>query len=420
MISVITPAHKVSIDIWKQTVDSMSAQTYQGPYEWVICPNGKALKSSLPDYVEQARNVRIVPFKEETHGSIGLIKNFAFSQGKGDILVELDWDDILMPTALEEVAKAFDEGADFCSSNAFYFVGDFKKSQRFNSAYGWRWRPFTYNGHELDEILSFPVSAGSILSIHNAPDHLRAWKRATYEQLGGHDVSLPVADDHDLMIRTYLAGCRMVHLDRCLYGYRNDPGNTVNSSRNAEIQQFNHANYRKYLEPVALKFAKDSSLLALDLGAGFNHQPGYASVDAVAPADFVCDLNERWPFEDNSVGVIRAHDILEHLTDKQHAVSEIHRVLAHGGFILSFTPSALGQGGWQDPTHKSAWVKNSWLYYTKSQFMQYIRNNDIRFLTHCLCEEHPSPWHKEMGIPYVTFEGQAIKPGGARLPGLME
>lgn len=37
---------------------------------------------------------------------------------------------------------------------------------------------------------------------------------------GGHDASLPVTDDHDLLCRTYLAGVKFVHPPRCLYFYR--------------------------------------------------------------------------------------------------------------------------------------------------------------------------------------------------------
>ena len=102
-----------------------------------------------------------------------------------------------------------------------------------------------------------------------------------------------------------------------------------------------------------------------------------------------------------------------------HAVmTEIHRILAPGGFPLSFTPSAPGQGGWQDPTHVSAWVRNSFYYYTDAAFAQYIGNRFVRFLTHCLVEEYPTDWHTQHGILYVTFEGQALK-GDLRLPGRM-
>ena len=47
-------------------------------------------------------------------GGIGAIKLWSFMQGTGDYLAELDHDDLLAPTAVEEIEKAFKEtGADF-------------------------------------------------------------------------------------------------------------------------------------------------------------------------------------------------------------------------------------------------------------------------------------------------------------------
>jgi SAM-dependent methyltransferase len=228
---------------------------------------------------------------------------------------------------------------------------------------------------------------------------------------------MPEADDHELILRTWLAGAKMVHLDHCLYLYRAE-NNTWLSERNAEIQQMTQRNYRRHLEPVALKWARDNDLLALDLCGGINPRAGFASVDVLPSADIRHDLNVfPWPFADGSVGVVRACDALEHLRDKHRVMTEIHRVLAPGGFLLSFTPSALGQGGCQDPTHVSGWVRNSFYYYTDAQFAQYIHNHSVRFLTHCLVEEYPTDWHKQHGILYVTFEGQALKGDGSRLPG---
>jgi hypothetical protein len=61
------------------------------------------------------------------------------------------------------------------------------------------------------------------------------------------------------------------------------------------------------------------------------------------------------------------------------------------------------------------------MYYTQAQFHRFLFGVDkeVRFLSHCLVEEYPTDWHKDLGILYVTFEGQALK-GSFRPPGLIE
>lgn len=41
-----------------------------------------------------------------------------------------------------------------------------------------------------------------------------------------------------------------------------------------------------------------------------NAAPGFKTVDIVEPADVISDLNEAWPFPDNSVGALNAFDVV--------------------------------------------------------------------------------------------------------------
>lgn len=91
---------------------------------------------------------------------------------------------------------------------------------------------------------------------------------------------------------------------------------------------------------------------------------GYICVDIVN-ADVIADLNDRWPFEDNSIEYIRAYDALEHLKDPIHTMNEAYRVLKEGGVFEIFVPSTDGRGAWQDPSHISYYNQNSFWYYCK-------------------------------------------------------
>ena len=75
---------------------------------------------------------------------------------------------------------------------------------------------------------------------------------------------------------------------------------------------------------------------------------------------------------DNSVGVIRAVDFLEHVPDKIAIFNELHRLLAHGGMLLSLTPSTDGRGAFQDPTHVAFYNENSFWYFTDANYANFV------------------------------------------------
>ena len=109
--------------------------------------------------------------------------------------------------------------------------------------------------------------------------------------------------------------------------------------------------------------------MRLNLGSGYKYIPGYVNIDIrkeVKP-DMVVDISQiGLPFKSNTAEEVRAFDFLEHipLGRTVFVMEEIYRVLLCGGRFESFTPDAeKGQGAFQDPTHLSFWVENSWLYY---------------------------------------------------------
>lgn len=96
---------------------------------------------------------------------------------------------------------------------------------------------------------------------------------------------------------------------------------------------------------------------------------GWINVDieAFEGVDVTCDLEQSWPWEDDSVDYIRAFDIVEHLHDSIHTMNEAWRVLRHGGVFEMMVPSTDGRGAFQDPTHVSFWNQNSFMYYSRAK-----------------------------------------------------
>lgn len=406
--SVVIPTHDPRY--LRDAVDSVSAQTVDD-IEILIVPNGHGVGSVRHMGEWEDKRVRVVehPSGADGTGSIGKLKRFAFWQATGDVLVELDHDDLLMPHCLERIGAAVTKGADFVYSNFAEFHDHSWKPNTYGDGFGWKYRPLKAMGHDLVETIAFDPTPAALGRVWWAPNHVRAWTRSGYEKSGGHNAHLGVCDDHDLVVRSYLAGLEFHRVDECLYLYRVRDGQT-SKERNAEIQRLTQKIYADRIEALVLEWARREGLPCYDLGGGHNSPDGWTPVDISGAAALRADLRQRWPWEESTVGAFRAYDFLEHLPNKQHTVDEIFRCLAPGGWLLSLTPSALGQGGFMDPTHVSHWVKNSWLYYTDRQWAKYI-GTSVRFQNQRLVSDFPSDWHREENIPYITFDGVALKPG---------
>ena len=364
-VSIFTPSHnpKYLFSLYQSIKD-------QGFYEWVILLNNTSW--DIPTEIREDFRVRIHRTPSTGDSYVGTLKRLCCEECKGDILLEVDHDDLLIDGAIQEVSKAFENNPDvgFVYSNTVNFRDQFQKSERFAEGHGWEYKPFKYKSYQLEEFKAFPPTPESVSRIWYAPNHLRAWRKDVYNQVGGH-ADMRVLDDLELMCRTYLV-TKFHHIDRALYLYRIDSGNTW-LKYNEEIQNNVYRIYDEYIERMILRLYGRK----IDLGARFNHDPIYESVD-LKNADINCDLNQKWPFEDNSVAVIRATDIFEHLQDPINAMKECYRVLKPGGWIIGQVPSTDGRGAFQDPTHKSFWNENSFLYYTDQNWSRWI-DTPVRF-----------------------------------------
>lgn len=340
-------------------------------------------------------------------GNIGLLKGVCCDLAKGDILVEVDYDDLLTEDAVEEIEKAFnDPKVMFAYSNNVHFVEDWTEgnSSLWGEAYGWKSRK--YKEH-WDEQISFPESAQYMRRIEWAPNHVRSFRKTAYQRVQ-YDPTLEVGDDHDLVCRFYRAFGEhgFKHIDKCLYLYRVHDANTCNgSNRNKEIQEQVDKNYVKHAEAMYCRWAEDNDLLKLDLGGRFSCPVGYSSVDLL-DADFIADLDKSWPFLDSSVGVLRAYHVLEHLDNPIHFFNEAYRVLAPGGFLLIEVPSVKGDGAFADPTHKKFFNLLSFEYYTNERFAKYIRPQYTGKFQKARLVEY---WWDDPKIPIISGQFIALK-----------
>ncbi|MFN9953339.1 MAG: glycosyltransferase, partial [bacterium] len=108
MISIITPTYNTPQDILARTWGSLRSQTFSD-WEWVVWDDSTNNETwrQLYGFCADER-YKLAMHRSHVHsGSIGEVKRNGFMVAKGDILVELDHDDELMPDALQLINDAF-------------------------------------------------------------------------------------------------------------------------------------------------------------------------------------------------------------------------------------------------------------------------------------------------------------------------
>lgn len=397
MISIITPTH--NLKYIPELYNSILTQTHED-WEWVILCNG-------PDTFA-SDDPRVKVYRDDTgNKNIGYLKGRCCDYCTGEIIAEVDHDDVLHPTCLEKVWNAFKN-----PETGFVYSDDAKLQENgqfvpYGKLYGWEDPKYIETEYGTLPVMgSFEADSGSMSFIWYMPDHIRAWRKSIYDAIGGYNRELSILDDQDLMVRMYLV-TKFHHIKEALYYYRITGTNTW-IERNQAIQSGTVEMFNKYARQLAERDAELNGKLKVDIGGGINALKGYKTVD-LFDADIIHDLNKGIPLPDNSVGVLNASHIIEHLQDKQKTMAEIYRVLADGGWVFIDVPSTDGRGAWQDPTHISFWNQNSFYYYTRQDQAQYIRNNTIKFQEFRLETIYPNKWWEDNHILVVRAWLRAVK-----------
>ena len=96
--------------------------------------------------------------------------------------------------------------------------------------------------------------------------------------------------------------------------------------------------------------------MKINIGSGGTKIEGFVTCDydPLANPDYLFDLEkDRFPFDDNSVEVVVAHHVLEHLGEGYfHCLKELYRVCKHGAMIDVRVPHHRNDYFFDDPTHR--------------------------------------------------------------------
>ncbi len=246
LVSVFTATHDIGRDI-DTAYRSLLRQSYSY-WEWVVVDDSQHRKTGdhlarLAASAVAAGRIRVYQ-QLPPPGSVGASKAAAGALCRGEFMVELDHDDELLPEALEVVAATFSAHPeiDFVYSDWVDWI-DERAGPGGVALYPPEWG-FGFGAYASEVVgdrrvpvaLSPAITWETVRHIVAMPNHLRAWRTAFYRRIGGHDHRLPVADDYELLVRTFLQGT-MERIPRPLYvQHHGTRGPSASRRRNDEIQ----------------------------------------------------------------------------------------------------------------------------------------------------------------------------------------
>jgi glycosyltransferase involved in cell wall biosynthesis len=261
LVSYFTPIYNTGEKLLR-TYESLREQTY-ADWEWVIVNDssdgGKTLKIAEAIAAKDYR-VRVYDFREKTKGIIGESKYRAACLTRGKWLAELDHDDLLTDNCTMDIVNAANKFPDagFIYNDSVEVTEDLRSltyGEGFSLGYG-KYRKVTYRGNVWDVAVTSNINPKTIRHIVGVPNHVRVWRRDVYFQIGGHNRDLAVADDYELIVRTFLHTkfVKIPKLGYIQYIYNNHTGQNTHDLSRADIQRRVRTIMYHYNDRIAQRF----------------------------------------------------------------------------------------------------------------------------------------------------------------------
>ena len=212
VISIILPAYNTEFEMLRETLISVSNQTY-GKWELCISDGGDV---AVEEVVKEVFSLdERVLYKKSIH-KLGLAQNSneAIGMSSGDYVAFLDHDDLLEPDALYEVVKAIN------STGADMVYTDEDKVNENTTKY---FRPY----YKLD--YNEPLFWSN-----NYICHFCAIRSSLVKSLGGFRAEYDGAQDYDLFLRCSEQTDRIAHVEKVLYHWRVNESSTSGNPFNKE------------------------------------------------------------------------------------------------------------------------------------------------------------------------------------------
>ena len=209
VFSIAVPLYNTPESFLRDMIRSVTGQSWQ---KWELClaDGSDAEHAGVREICEEAagQDSRIRYRKMERNGGISENSNAALEMAAGDYIVLLDHDDILIPSALREAARAIREtGADFLYSDEAVFESP--------------------NPKKILEIHRKAEFSQEALLRSNYICHLAVFRRELLKKAGGFRKAYDGSQDHDLFLRLTDEAGKVAHIPKVLYFWRSHGGSVA-------------------------------------------------------------------------------------------------------------------------------------------------------------------------------------------------
>lgn len=199
-ISILTPLYNTPVSFLKEMIESAIAQTYAG-WELVLIDFSPKENTEVENTVREysSKDDRIIYERSENNIGIAENTNLCAERATGEYFAILDHDDVLHPSALFEVMKEIENGADFIYTDEIKFAED------------------TAHPYEPNYKPDFSYEQ---LQTQNFICHLNVYSRKLFDEVGGYRSGFNGSQDHDIVLRLTEKAEKIAHIPEVLYYWR--------------------------------------------------------------------------------------------------------------------------------------------------------------------------------------------------------
>lgn len=234
LFSIVTPLYNTNIIYFKYAYESLCCQSLND-WEWILVDDSPEQLLNIKSFIKSQKDPRLKYFRiSPTKGNIGLSKWRANCMSTGKWLIEFDHDDILFYWTLQTIKEAINAYpnnkfiySDNTTINKDNLVTEcmYGEDYKWGLGYGHSYMSPTPGTEFIRTDASGPMTNATIRHIVGVPNHFRCWERNFYFQIGGHNQRERIADDYELLIRSFLY-TRFTHIKCCCYAQRFDGNNS--------------------------------------------------------------------------------------------------------------------------------------------------------------------------------------------------
>ncbi len=214
LISILVPVYNVKKQVLSECLDSVLNQNYTNFEVCLVddCSTLPETKETLEDYCNKDKRIRV---KYRTkNGHISATTNDALKMAKGEFIALLDNDDLLTKDALLENILLLND-----NKKLDFIYSDEDK--------------LNLKGEFCDPHFKPDWSPDTLLSL-NYICHFAVIRKKMVDKVGGFEIGLEGAQDHDLFLKISEVTNNISHIPKILYHWRMVPGSTSMNIKNKD------------------------------------------------------------------------------------------------------------------------------------------------------------------------------------------